>query len=438
MEPREPLRTTSSTSTPTPLLQQAARLSPVTDTGHPYLAPSAPGDASPGLPQPVFPQHPDLLAQEPVVPAWKNGHPPRRHWTAPLLMRAVRGWLAPYVKSRVLPGSFHPMIAYLFTEWKCNLDCHYCWAFDNRVKGMSEETARAAIDWLRDETTCRVLALMGGEVLLRPAFVHKVVYYAAKRGFWIYVPTNGRLLRPDVIDRLADAGVATVNLALDAVDERPGLPKALNPVRRNFEYLARRQYQYGYTVFFNINICRTNLDDVRALTEFARQHAIATDYHLNERPMMAQPQFAHLDENSTYINEEDWPRIDELLDWLIAKNAAGYKMVNSVARLNDMRSFMRGAIQQWNCRAGQNALIIRVDGTLAPCFPMYNDTRDWGRVGAPRFDPAELRPIKEACQPRCFSTLNHNLGYCYDDMRVIRWVLRQAAHGFQGVSRGFE
>jgi len=78
--------------------------------------------------------------------------------------------------------SDHPIIAYLFTEWKCSLDCHYCWSFDNRVKGMSEETARRAVDWLRDETTCRVLALMGGEVLLRPAFVHKVVAYAAKRG----------------------------------------------------------------------------------------------------------------------------------------------------------------------------------------------------------------------------------------------------------------
>jgi hypothetical protein len=29
-----------------------------------------------------------------------------------------------------------------------NLDCHYCWAFDNRVKGMTEDVARRSIDWL--------------------------------------------------------------------------------------------------------------------------------------------------------------------------------------------------------------------------------------------------------------------------------------------------
>jgi len=183
------------------------------------------------FPEPVFPQHPELLAaddnyEENLRLARAN----KRHWTAPMVYRAMRGWLFPDIKSRVLHGPFHPIIAYLFTEWKCNLDCHYCWAFDNRVKGMTEDVAKRSIDWLHS-TTCRVLALMGGEPLLRPQFVHKVVYYAAKKGFWIYLPTNARLMRPEVIDRLADAGVAIVNFAVDAVDVKPGLPKALVPVR---------------------------------------------------------------------------------------------------------------------------------------------------------------------------------------------------------------
>ena len=244
----------------------------------------------------------------------------------------MRGWMFPYIKSRLLPGEFHPIICYLFTEYKCNLDCHYCWAFDNRVKGMSEDVAKRSIDWLHG-TTCRVLALMGGEPLLRPAFVHKVIYYAAKKGFWTYLPTNGRLMRPEVMDRILDAGVATVNLAVDAVDEKPGLPKALAPIRRNFDYLVRRQYGYGATVFFNINICRNNLDDVKALTEIAHDNGIATDYHINESPMLEHENFNHLEENPTFIRREDWPKIDAVLDWLIAKNRSGYKMVNSTARL---------------------------------------------------------------------------------------------------------
>ena len=41
--------------------------------------------------------------------------------------------------------------------------------------------------------------------------------------------------------------------------------------------------------------------------------------------------------------------------------------------------------------------------------------------------------MKESCQPHCFSTLNHIVGYCYNDRRVIKLLLKQAAHGFQGI-----
>jgi len=159
------------------------------------------------LPPAVFPQYPelfhdldeqDIAAHEAVVRTGK------RHWPASKILKTMKGWMFPYFKSRALPGDFQPIIAYLFTEWKCNLDCHYCWSYDNRVKGMTEDTARRAIDWLHT-TPCRVLAPTGGEPLLRPDFVHKVVYYAAKKDFWVYLATNARLLRPEVTDRLACA-----------------------------------------------------------------------------------------------------------------------------------------------------------------------------------------------------------------------------------------
>jgi MoaA/NifB/PqqE/SkfB family radical SAM enzyme len=302
---------------------------------------------------------------------------------------------------------------------------------------MTEEVAKHSIDWLHS-TTCRVLALMGGEPLLRPDFTHKVVDYAAKKGFWVYLPTNARLLRPEVIDRLADAGTATFNFAVDAVDERPGLPKALNPVRKHFDYLVKRQYRYGYSVFFNMNICRNNLEDIRQLTEIAHQHGIATDYHINESPMTEQPHFRHLEGNPTYIRQEDWPQVEELIHWLVEKNRSGYKMVNSIKRLRDMKDFMRGKLEPWNCRAGQNSLIIRTDGTLAPCFPMYSASFDWGTIEKQKFDLLQLNEMKKTCQLHCFSTLNHNLGFCYNDARVIKWVAKQARRGFQGVTGSFE
>jgi radical SAM protein with 4Fe4S-binding SPASM domain len=99
-----------------------------------------------------------------------------------------------------------------------------------------------------------------------------------------------------------------------------------------------------------------------------------------------------------------------------------------------MKQFMRGGIQDWNCRAGQNTLIIRTDGTLAPCFPMYSANYDWGTIENHKFEPGPLNEMKKSCQPHCFSTLNHIVGFCYNDARVIKWLFKQAMHGFQGVT----
>jgi radical SAM protein with 4Fe4S-binding SPASM domain len=233
-------------------------------------------------------------------------------------------------------------------------------------------------------------------------------------------------------------------------------------------------------VFFNINICRNNMDDVRQITEYARNNRIATDYHINETPMLEQDEhFKHLSDNPTYIRPQDWPQIDSLVDWLIDKNKAGYQMVNSVQRLQEIKAFVRMAsgkdlrrlgwngdgsatngdvtkllqdmpgivrdengelhFAEWNCRAGQNNVIIRTDGTVAPCFPMYASTYDWGNIDHHKFESAQLSNMKKTCQQHCFSTLNHNLAYCYNDARVIKFVwanlIRNRA---KGGARSFE
>jgi len=70
------------------------------------------------LPEAVFPQHPELLhdinaedveAHERVLGTGK------RHWPASHILKSMRGWMVPYFKSRILPGEFQPIIAYLFT-----------------------------------------------------------------------------------------------------------------------------------------------------------------------------------------------------------------------------------------------------------------------------------------------------------------------------------
>ena len=74
---------------------------------------------------------------------------------------------------------------------------------------------------------------------------------------------------------------------------------------------------------------------------------------------------------------------------LVDKQRQGWKMVYSIPRFRNMKGSMRGVGEHWGCRAGENWLIIRTNGSLAPCFALYDASYDWGTVANQKFDDHE-------------------------------------------------
>jgi MoaA/NifB/PqqE/SkfB family radical SAM enzyme len=344
--------------------------------------------------------------------------------------RAVRRWVVPYLNSRFHLNEFRPILSYLYTDWKCNIDCHYCFQYDNHQPGMSLETAKSAIDWLKS-IGCRVLALMGGEPLIRKDFVLEVIHYANQNGFFVYLPTNGTLMDRPFIDEMGKAGVTAVNLAVDCIAPRKGLPKALLNIEPQFRYLVEKQKTDGFILFFNMNICRNNIKDVRMLTEIAHQNKIGTDYHLNEPPhsFVKVDHYNHQEENSLYVTPDQYDEVDNLLDWLVEKQRQGWTMVNSIDHLQTLKDRMRGRLQTWDCRAGINGALIRPDGSLSPCFDLITQNQDWGTIWNERFDRDDLQAVKEKCLPLCSSTCFHTMGYYYKLSSVPQWVRKHMRIG---------
>ena len=74
------------------------------------------------LPNPVFPQFPDRLNDP--------GHEVPREkltWGLHDIYRTSRGWLFPYMRSRVMPGEFHPISA--------TADCRKAWSAKRSLRG---------------------------------------------------------------------------------------------------------------------------------------------------------------------------------------------------------------------------------------------------------------------------------------------------------------
>ncbi len=287
---------------------------------------------------------------------------------------------------------------------------------------MDLDTAMHAMDWLKS-IGCRAIPLMGGEPLLRKDFVLEVIRYGAENGFFMYLPTNGYLLDKAFIDEVGRAGVAAINLAVDCLEPRRGLPKALLRIEPQFRYLVERQKKYNYLTFFNINICRTNIKDAKLLTEIAHQNGIGTDYHLTQTPQsfVDVDHYQHRDDMLS-ITPEKYDEADQLLDWLIDRQRQGWTMVNSIAHLEAFKEQMRGRTKPWDCRAGHNGALIRQDGTLSPCFDLISYDHDWGCIGEPRFDEEELRTVRERCLLRCSSTCFYTMGHYYNPRFLPQWI----------------
>jgi uncharacterized protein len=116
---------------------------------------------------------------------------------------------------------------------QCNLSCTYCYEYGEdkivdtangrQPKFMSEETARASVEFMlresRDNPTAH-MTFFGGETLMNFNVLKSTMEYARRRaaelgkGVDFSLTTNATLLRPDIIEFLADNGVG-VTISID-------------------------------------------------------------------------------------------------------------------------------------------------------------------------------------------------------------------------------
>jgi len=172
----------------------------------------------------------------------------------------------------VLSGFRRPYMVMFETTLMCNMFCEYCiFGEEGKFNDLGSRAARQRILKRIDEFAelgIFALSFSGGEPLLNPSTCDYIAY-AADRGMWTSMPTNGLLIKKyaEGLSRLDMLEVSIDSLDVKRFAKRRGLD-ALPRILDNLDYvLARRR---PYTTQINAAVNLENLDDLPELAEFCQ------------------------------------------------------------------------------------------------------------------------------------------------------------------------
>jgi len=164
------------------------------------------------------------------------------------------------------------MIVWDFTE-QCNLKCRHCYANATPHPAPDElslEGKLNVVDQL-DEAGVAAISFSGGEPLINKDF-WKVAEYAASKGFYISVATNGTLISEKAAKRLKEVGVRYVEVSLDGPNAE--IHDRFRGAERAFERAVKgieNARDAGLSTGIATAVTHYNLDKIPEMIELGRR-----------------------------------------------------------------------------------------------------------------------------------------------------------------------
>lgn len=245
-----------------------------------------------------------------------------------------------------------PIEAQLVVIRRCNLSCGYCSEYDQHSKEVPYHALCERLDAIHRLRAANI-ALLGGEPLLHTR-IADIVRHAARRA-QVSITTNGFLLDRDMIDRLGDAGLANLQVSIDALrPDRTGyVQKSLRSLRPKLERLAAHA---RFDVHVTTVLCAETLaefeDLMRALAEYPFRISVNIVHDETGQVTVMGPEFVRAWQ---YHFREGRP-------FSFLEEEYGTQL-------------LAGRPPSWTCGAGARFIYVAEDGTVELCSAQR------GRIG---------------------------------------------------------
>jgi len=267
-------------------------------------------------------------------------------------------------------------LCYFETTRRCNLNCAYCMSRNEAPAGeppprgelTTDEAKTLVLDEIAKVSSRAAVAFSGGEHLLRPD-AYDLLAYAASRGIWSFVNTNGRLLvETDAVEKALRATGGKVIFvlplnALDAETNRASRDDGPATVLRAAEICLK----HGADYFFLVTISRQNLACLDQTMRFLKLTGV---------PMLRAPfvprgagdDFRHLLFDAADMKQVIHPALtaNPLSYISFTPFFVAPESIESAWRQHDVR------ISGFGCQAGRSFAAVGAEGRVAPCVQLLD------------------------------------------------------------------
>ena len=304
----------------------------------------------------------------------------------------------------------------------CNADCGFCGfarsKFDPKARrSVTLAEAKDVID-ISVRNHIGYLLFVGGEPMVHRD-LRAMVRYAAEQGIHPMICTNGGLWNETNMRELADAGLTSVIMSIDAHDvakheKNRGLPDVCRKIKRANEFFQ----SVGIQTTASITASRL-IEDYEKLPDFLETVGFTSCTFSYPLTSLQSSYLSFSDSGLVNFNRDELIALFENIKRM--KRNSGFPVVNPMESLDEMQRHLRGEKEKFGCLGGHKYFYLDWHLNLYRCHfwetPMCNIYE---------FDQGKL--IRDGCT-RCMID-------CYRDPSVLQFVAISASDAWNNLKRG--
>ncbi len=275
-----------------------------------------------------------------------------------------------------------PSFCDLIITENCMLGCRMCkmWQSKNDLTGIDIGTWKRFVDSFADFVENKAqIQFVGGEVLLKEG-IFDLVNHACRRGLMTTMTTNAFLIDNTIAQEIVDSGLDTIVFSLDGMREEThdflrGRRGVYERVMRSIDFFTHNK-KPSPKIRIVTTIMRPNLGELCDLAEWVhRHHRIdGISFQAVMQPFFTAPdnEWYHRDEFLP-LWPDDFEEADAVLDELMKRKRAGYKIENPEPQFKIFKSYFRHPerfVKVTRCNLGYNSVSVNTQGNVFLCLSM--------------------------------------------------------------------